>query len=171
MPPKGGFNEASLKGWDLRAELPLAKVVDPSVYIKMKFVGSTPYSEWTHKIKLFLDFENPLSSSKFTLRSTARLPLKPHFPGFLIDTLFWGALWLALIATWRTLRTRHRRTRGLCIKLPTRRPPHLPRVRHLGNRRTPSLSEAKARIPNHRNHPSRRPRHPCEQSGRRGRCR
>ena len=78
MPPKGGFNEASLKGWDLRAELPLAKVVDPSVYIKMKFVGSTPYSEWTHKIKLFLDFENPLSSSKFTLRSTARLPLKPH---------------------------------------------------------------------------------------------
>ncbi len=51
-----------------------------------------------------------------TFDGRTRLPLKPHFPGFLIDTLFWGALWLGVIMAFRALRRRRRRRRGLCVQ-------------------------------------------------------
>ena len=45
-----------------------------------------------------------------------QLPLKPHWPGFAVNTLFYAALlWLPLYAPF-ALRRRFRRRRGCCIK-------------------------------------------------------
>jgi hypothetical protein len=45
-----------------------------------------------------------------------RLPVMIRWPGFVIDTLFWGAMWLALLAAIRSLRARCRSKRGLCAR-------------------------------------------------------
>ena len=42
------------------------------------------------------------------------LPLRPIFPGFLIDTLFYGAIWFGLLFGFGAARRGLRKRRGLC---------------------------------------------------------
>lgn len=45
-----------------------------------------------------------------------QLPIKPIFPGFLINTIFWAAIPYAVLIACRALRARRRAKRGLCIR-------------------------------------------------------
>ncbi len=46
---------------------------------------------------------------------TARLPLRPEFPGFVVNSLFYGGLALAAVVAPRSLRRRWRVRRGRCV--------------------------------------------------------
>jgi len=46
----------------------------------------------------------------------ARLPLRPIFPGFLINTLFYAAMWFGIFFGVATLRRLVRKKRGRCVK-------------------------------------------------------
>lgn len=43
-----------------------------------------------------------------------QLPLRPIFPGFIINTLFYAAIWFALFAACGLARKRIRKNRGRC---------------------------------------------------------
>lgn len=52
---------------------------------------------------------NPLDADR------RKLPLRPYLPGFLVDTLFWGALCFALLLDPGAPRRYLRRRRGRCV--------------------------------------------------------
>ncbi|MCA9281529.1 MAG: hypothetical protein H6812_12575 [Phycisphaeraceae bacterium] len=65
---------------------------------------------WYHMNAASIDLDSAFYGTRFSL------PYRPRFPGLIVNTLFYAALWFGLTTGWRAMKHRWRMHRGRCPK-------------------------------------------------------
>jgi hypothetical protein len=103
---------------ELATSLTLADVGWPVASLQMEYRVETQWSGWTAEESWFPAWELPDNLWELGLDrprwALGRVPLRPLWPGFLIDSLFYAAIWFGVFLAPGMAKRAIRRKRGRC---------------------------------------------------------